>query len=217
MEDAHFDDLDWSCGARARLTRAQVHAILSNATYTLRSWRSADPAVVATAPSPVLGTVIFGRTEGRWRPMFLAEGSTIEGALSTPDQSRILIVSLWSREGGGSLTVASYDWRDGSVSCAELTTPPDLNKPYYQGEYAALERLEMDAHGHGQLLARANIDAEGAPSERIYAYKTRNYGQAWTAPVRLAHLPPARNVLAGSKPRAVERSLAMVIEADSGN
>jgi hypothetical protein len=149
--------------------------------------------------------------------MFLAEGSTIEGALSTPDQSRTLIVSLWSRESGGSLSVASYDWRIGSVSCAELTTPADLNKPYYQGEFAAFERLEMDAHGRGQLLARANTDTGGTPSERFYAYKTRNYGRTWTAPVRLTHLPPARNVLAGSKPRAIERSLAMLIEADSGN
>jgi hypothetical protein len=161
--------------------------------------------------------MIFLHSGGRWRPVFLAEGSTIEGVLSTPDRSRMLIVSLWSREGGGSLSVASYDWQQGSVSCAELTTPADLNKPYYQGEYAAFERLEMDANGHGQLLASANTNPQGVAGERFYVYKTRNHGRTWTAPERLARLPAARNVLAGRRPRVIERSLATLIEADAGH
>jgi hypothetical protein len=202
----------WSCGQPARLSQAQTQEILSKGDpYTLHSRWSRDPVVIADVPGLAAGTMIFRRVGGRWQPAFLSEGSNVEAILSMRDESRAFIVSMWVREDPGDLAVVSYDWRTGSIACADLDGPRDLDRPL---EYAQFKRLELNANGHGQLLAFAVTDPDGAPGYRFYTYKTGNYGHSWSSPQRLAHLPHARNGLASAS-RGLDASLRALIEADS--
>jgi hypothetical protein len=217
VRDSEFlDYLDehWSCGKDARLTQAQTHEILTHEdTFTLYSHWSRDPIVVAEVGGQAGGTMMFRHVGGRWLATFLAEGSSIEGIRSTRDHSRTFIVSLWVREDPGNLAVSSYDWRTGAISCADLDVP-GVNTGL---EFPSFKRLELDAHGHGQLLAIVDIEREGQELhwKRIYAYLTRNYGRRWGPPRHLAQLPPARNVLTSITRRGIDASLRTRIEADS--
>lgn len=217
-EEVDFADLDadGSCGKTLHLTRGQVHEILDGPeTYTVQLHGSREPVVIASVPSPYLGILMFRQVAGHWRPTFLVQGSTVQAVLVTPDDSRVFIVSLWSREGGGPLGVSSYNGRDGSIACVELTMPRDLNQPLFAGEYASFERLEMDLQGAGQLLASAATEPDSASHGRVYAYRTQNFGRKWTLPRRLKQLPPARHALSPMTRPGLEASLRARMEADA--
>ncbi len=182
-------DENWTCGTAISVSEPEVRALDALGRSTHYAGASKLPGFsVATLPSPELGLILLAKSSDGWRAFPIEEGGASQGVFVAPEEGRLAIVSMLSREGPGqSFTLAQSDDGLRTLRCTEIPFPAELNKPAWANEFLTPDHFNIDAKGRGTLIGSAFVDRNGREQTLLYRYTSNDGGLTWSAPKRINH------------------------------
>ena len=177
-----------SCGNKLMISKELVNAVTESDRIVGGALGARNnPYIIATLPStgedtilPNGGTIVFAKTAG-WHAFMIEEGASVQGIRVSPDDRRVVIFTMHSVEGPGSIyTVMTTPDSFESIICSSVNFPKELNEPTYNSEFLSFADFNAKESGSGALIGSAEVKDK----TMWYTYKTENFGANWTGPFK---------------------------------
>lgn len=133
---------------------------------------------------PSVGGVMYALDDQLTPRVFApAPGETVVGVFLAAETGETVLFTQLQTEGPGqSWTFIRTNAAFSEKLCVEIPFPTNLNNPVWANETLEFLDFNVAEDNSGEIIARADIERDGAQQTLFYLYSTNDGGKTWSAP-----------------------------------